>query len=189
MKNEYKICGDYTIIYLNRRNGDVLETFVDTEDLEKIQKHPYKWGPKFSKNTQTHYVNARHSKNKRLFLHRFILKTPEGYFTDHIDGNTLNNRKSNLRVCTIAENNQNKKAAYSNSKSGIRGVSFHKQTRKWQADLQMNGKTKYIGLYNSLKDAEIAIKKARALLMPFSQEALENKVKFYDSKTIKYNCA
>lgn len=76
---------------------------------------------------------------------------------DHINGNKLDNRKSHLRICTHQENGRNR-GYNKNSKSGIKGVSWHKGAKKWMANIFHNGKTVYIGLFSDKNDATKARK-------------------------------
>ena len=72
---------------------------------------------------------------------------------DHIDGNSLNNRIENLRATSRKQNLENRKGANKNSKTGIKGVRKHKETRKWRAEICHNGKVIHLGLYESIDDA------------------------------------
>lgn len=94
-------------------------------------------------------------KSKKIWLHREINATPTGKYTDHIDGNRLNNTRSNLRVCTYAENNKNAKTRKDN-KSGYRGVHWEKGCRKWRAVINNNGKRITIGMFDDVVAAAIA---------------------------------
>jgi len=77
------------------------------------------------------------------------MDTPKGMDTDHINGNGLDNRRSNLRVCTRAQNALNT-GAYSNNKSGFKGVSLdYKYKVKWRADIQVNGKQIFLGYFDT----------------------------------------
>ena len=89
-------------------NGTV--TMIDDEDYEKVI------GIKWAHNAKTNYIqgtkylgkiNGRY-KQQTIYLHVFLMGSPEGKHVDHIDGNKLNNRKENLRVCSRLENNRNK---------------------------------------------------------------------------------
>jgi hypothetical protein len=91
---------------------------------------------------------------------------------DHKNHNALDNTDDNLRVCTSAENQQNKKGAYANNKSGIRGVCWKKDNKKWLAHFQINGVKKHIGLFTNIEDAEQAVIEARMKHMPYSQESI-----------------
>jgi hypothetical protein len=83
----------------------------------------------------------------RVILSRILGREPEHREEcDHINGNGLDNRRSNLRLATKAENRRNKRR-YSNNRSGFKGVCRH--GRKWRADLQVNGKHHFLGLFTS----------------------------------------
>lgn len=77
---------------------------------------------------------------------------PDGQI-DHINGDKSDNRINNLRDVTSSENQQNKRAAASNSASGYLGVIFNKQCGKWQARITVVGKQYHIGLFDDPKDA------------------------------------
>lgn len=78
---------------------------------------------------------------------------------DHIDGNGLNNRISNLREAVHSENARNR-GAQRNSKSGIKGVSWHVESGRWQAKIQHHGKGKNLGYYATPEEAREAYCKA-----------------------------
>jgi 2'-5' RNA ligase len=83
----------------------------------------------------------------------------ESQKVDHINGDKLDNRNENLRLCTIAENIRNQKLR-KDSASGIQGVCFSKDKRKWRAHITINYKTKHLGYFNSKDDAAKARSKA-----------------------------
>lgn len=85
-------------------------------------------------------------------------KWPSGEI-DHIDGNPLNNRISNLRDVSRATNSKNRKK-YSTSTSGVPGVSFHRKTGKWQAGICDGSQKKYVGLFSTKAEACEAVKSA-----------------------------
>jgi hypothetical protein len=80
---------------------------------------------------------------------------PTGMIVDHIDRNPLNNLLSNLRLATIEQNNVNR-SVQSNNKSGVRGVSWCKITNKWKAQISLNKRKIYIGVYETIDEAKIA---------------------------------
>jgi len=88
---------------------------------------------------------------------------PIVFTLDHIDGNGKNNKWSNLRCVTPLENNRNLRKA-SNNTSGFTGVCWHEPTKKWQARIVVNKKTKSLGLYLSVEEAAIVRKNAEAML-------------------------
>lgn len=176
MKNRYEVRGEATAILLNRKNGEVLETLIDTADLEKVKQFPNTWCASWASSTQSYYCYGKlvmpDGQRKSILLHRWISNCPDNVQIDHFDNDTLNNRRmENLRFTLHEENHQNRSGAQRNSKSGIRGVSWHKHRRKWQALINVKGDRKFIGYFNSIYEAENAVKKARSRLMPFSKEA------------------
>jgi hypothetical protein len=78
---------------------------------------------------------------------------------DHIDQDSLNNRLSNLRDVTNAENGKNQKIAKNNS-SGVMGVCFRNDMQKWHARIEVNGKRIHLGLFDLKDDAIVARKNA-----------------------------
>jgi hypothetical protein len=83
------------------------------------------------------------------------MNTPNGMHTDHINGNCLDNRRGNLRVCTQAENKRNLSLSKRNS-SGFKGVYWSKERNKWH----VRAGSKHIGRYNNIIDAAKAYNQA-----------------------------
>jgi len=132
--------------------------FIDGEDFDKIKE--YTWGVNYNKNADSFYIktNKRLDINKRtvILLHRLIMNYPKNMVIDHINGNTLDNRKENLRVCTIGENSCNCKK-YSNGKlSKFKGVSFDKNVKKYKAYIKKNRKYIHLGYFMTEKEASEA---------------------------------
>lgn len=126
---------------------------VDDADFAELSK--FKWMA--VEDTRTFYA-ARHSPSKTrklIYMHRVIMKTPEKLKTDHIDGNGLNNRRKNLRICTDAENARNRQKPNNNT-SGLKCVSFYKKSKKWQAYIGVNKKQIHLGYFKTKEDALIA---------------------------------
>jgi len=95
---------------------------------------------------------------KNILMHRVILNAQEDMLVDHENGNTLDNRKSNLRQASHCENMRNRKIQ-SNNTSGFRGVSFHKLSKKWHAKISVNGYPKSLGYYETPKEASMVYEK------------------------------
>lgn len=123
---------------------------VDDEDFERLNK--VKWY--CSKNGYA--VRSAKKPNSEWtvlrMVHEIIGKPPRGFLVDHIDGNKLNNRKSNLRFCTPSQNLMNKGKPESNT-SGYKGVSWDKVNKKWKAEIKVNGKSKTLGRFLTPKIA------------------------------------
>lgn len=83
---------------------------------------------------------------------------PDGYFIDHINGDPFDNRISNLRLCSNAENQHNRKYS-SKSKSLVKGVSFASQQRKWKVTTRANGNYYHGGFYATKGEAAVAAAK------------------------------
>ena len=94
----------------------------------------------------------RDGKFSQVRLHRLILNAPKDIFVDHINGDKLDNRKSNLRLCSNAENMRNRNAPVNNT-SGYKGVSWMKTKMKWRARIKVFYKEIWLGLFNSKEDA------------------------------------
>ena len=92
---------------------------------------------------------------RSITMHRLILGATKGMKVDHRDGNGLNNQRHNLRAATNHQNLCNR-GAPSNNTSGFKGVSWHKRRNKWQANIGINYKKKYLGLFDSAIDAACA---------------------------------
>ena len=88
----------------------------------------------------------------RIRMSREVINCPNGYFVDHIDGNKLNNQKSNLRIATKSQNGMNRGRPASNT-SGYKGVSWDKHTLKWRAEIKANGKRYRLGRFLEKVDA------------------------------------
>ena len=90
-------------------------------------------------------------KQRTELLHRIIIGTV-GKETDHIDGDGLNNQRSNLRVCTHGQNMRNRKVQC-NNQSGVKGVTFEKNSNKWQTRICIEDQRIYLGTFTCLEDA------------------------------------
>lgn len=95
--------------------------------------------------------------------HRLIFLMHYGYmpeFIDHIDNNRSNNKIENLRQAT-REQNQRNRECNKNSTTKIKGVSFHKCSKKWIAQCRANGKNNYLGVYKTAEEAQKVVENFR----------------------------
>lgn len=125
-----------------------LFAIVDAADYEKLSK--YKWsasrrGPKV-------YASATIN-GRTVLMHRFLMRPPRGYWVDHIDGNGLNNRRCNLRVCTPGQNQANRRPCGGSS----RFVGVCRRGDKWEAWIKHRGKWYTLGRF----DDEVEAARAR----------------------------
>ena len=128
---------------------------VDDSDFEFLNK--FKWHYRDGYARRNIYLNGKQS--TWLIYWSVVGKPPRGLTVDHINGNTLDNRRENLRVCTRSENQRNR-GKIKNSTSGFKGVSWHKNVGKWQASIGIAGIMKYLGLFTNPEEAHKAYCKA-----------------------------
>lgn len=124
---------------------------VDDADYEKLSK--YKWhihkdlsGNLYARRTSS----GGRGKHFEISMSRQILGLEKGdrREVDHINHNTLDNRRDKLRICSHRQNSSNRKLR-SNTTSKYKGVCWHKLAKKWMAGIMIKGKSKYLGLYDS----------------------------------------
>ncbi|MGN6564386.1 MAG: HNH endonuclease [Thermomicrobiales bacterium] len=130
---------------------------IDDEDAERVLAH--KWHADVEDGGKRIYAvrNETIAKGKRRIvrLHRFLMGEPDGVEVDHRDGNTLNNRRSNLRLATRKENARNVRKRATN-RSGYKGVSWHARDRLWHARIMIDGRLISVGYFKNLDDAAAA---------------------------------
>ena len=111
---------------------------VDDEDYNRLIKH--KW---HLRDIKIMHAGTKVKIDGKWFekrMHHFLVDVPEGFEVDHIDQNGLNNQKLNLRVVTHSQNMMNRNS-FKGSSSKYKGVSWHKQCKKWFAQIVLNKKT------------------------------------------------
>lgn len=131
-------------IQLSGKNGLGKRTLVDDSTLKQ-------YGHLTWYLSDTGYAVRRNkSEGGTVRLHRLVVNAPEGMVVDHLNGDKLDNRASNLRVCTQAENTRNRK--------GTVGVCFDKSRQKWLASYR----GKFYGRYSTRQEAERAYQLAKS---------------------------
>lgn len=162
---------DVRIIPLTR--GQV--ALVDEQDWLLLSSH--KWHALKIGNVFYAARSVRDENGKRCFLymHREILGAGKEAFVDHIDGNGLNNRRTNLRLATKQQNSFNQRPR-SSSKSGYKGVHWHKGARKWRAQITTGGVCRHLGYFDCIESAARAYDDAAQQLHgDFARSNLEGK--------------
>jgi len=123
---------------------------VDAEDYDWLSQ--YKWCA--AKDRKTYY--AQRCKNGKIVrMHREIMRAPKGEICDHRNHNGLNNRKSNLRLCTNAQNQYNKRPKNGCS-SRYKGVVLRKDCKRWRAKIGFEGKRIHLGYFDDEMAAAMA---------------------------------
>lgn len=125
---------------------------VDDEDYEHLMQ--WKW----------YYASIGYAvrlalpRGSRILMHRVILTPPIGMVSDHINGDRLDNRRCNLRVCTYSQNMMNKKKSWGNSR--YKGVSWSKKYQKWEGHIMVEGKKKFLGYFDTEEVGALAYNEA-----------------------------
>lgn len=115
-------------------------------------------------------------KSKNLFLHREIMKVSDNLIVDHINGNPLDNRKCNLRICNNSENTRNRDKSKNNT-SGYKGVCFvkNKKQKQWVSKIKYNYKSITLGYFHTKEEAAKVYNKAA--IKYFGEFAKLNEIK------------
>ena len=120
---------------------------VDVDDFERLNK--YKWHC-------THYNYAKRAiykkykkgrKKVEIYMHKEVCPAPSGMVADHINRNSLDNRKANLRPATQKQNVWNRKFIRKGGKTRYNGIRWDKNREKWQVRLTVNGRRESFGYY------------------------------------------
>lgn len=126
---------------------------VDDADYETLNK--YKWTAAANSRQKRFYALrkvVKNGKSKTVWMHRFICDAPKGLMVDHVNGNSLDNRRCNLRQCNGSQNMINQGLIVTN-KSGFKGVSWNKKKRKWTAAISWKNKQIHIGVFGEKENA------------------------------------
>lgn len=132
------------------KKGKGLYAVVDKSDYEKVSR--YRW----------HYSNGYAVSDFDVSMHRFIMNPPQNLVIDHINHNRLDNRRSNLKICTSFENSQNRlhaKATYGN-------VYSNKNVTRWYASNMIDGKRTRSKYYDTFEEAQNALFLMRQGIIP-----------------------
>jgi len=124
---------------------------VDDSDFEFLSQWKWSYASGYAQRNQSSVSGARNG----IKMHQAIIPTRKGLEVDHIDGNSLNNQRSNLRVCTHAQNCRNQKLRC-DSRTGVKGVDFHKKTGKYRARVTVKYQVINLGLFETLEEAKNA---------------------------------
>lgn len=147
---------------------------VDPEDAWLLE---YKW--RVQQCGKRNVYAARWSrrdcagKYNLLLLHRVVVGVSSGISVDHINGNGLDNRRRNLRLASVTENNRNQRLISTNT-SGFKGVSRARGAKKWFTHIHHDGRNIHLGYFESVVEAALAYDKAATEL--YGEYALTNEM-------------
>lgn len=144
--NEYNERENYIEMVIFSKGKKII-VLIDKDDYSKVKN--------IKRGMSNKYIDGSVGK-----LHRFVMNlTDPNLQVDHINGNTLDNRKHNLRICTNQQNNFNK-GLYRHNTSGVTGVTYASNIKKWIARIKISGKTINLGSFEDKGDAIKARRKA-----------------------------
>ena len=149
--NDYVIEGDVVRFNTyNRDNTKSGEFIIDLEDIEKVKY--LKW----RLDTNSRVITGNQHKKLHIYLSRYLMGLERGddLVVDHINGDWYDNRKSNLRVCTQAENLLNRNVI--NSVSTYKGVFYDKERSRWEVEIRYHGKKYHLKRWRLLQEAVYA---------------------------------
>lgn len=156
-KNVIKEDAVGTYIEISSPRHGIKKCYIDKEDVGEVQEH--RWCVikyKRKKQEDVFYVRCKikvNDKWKTKSLHRFLTKAEDGLQIDHIDGNPLDNRRSNLRAVTHQQNHFNRTSA--------RGCYWNKLLKKYQAQITVDGKQIHLGCFDTEQEARAAYLEAK----------------------------
>lgn len=165
LKRSIRIDGDVAYVPLTKG----YEAVIDAADVSLVSGRNWRADVRRHRDGSIRTVYAIGSerlsdgKERTVLMHRVIACTPDRLETDHIDSNGLNNRRSNLRPATVAQNQYNRRLGTGNT-SGFKGACWHKPIGKWVAQIKLNGKTRHLGYYDTIEKAADAYAAASAEL-------------------------
>ena len=145
--NKYIQKDGYCEIHItNKLSNRYTITLISNEDVEKVKLG--NWGACYDKTIDGFYIRGQLNK-KTVQLHRYIIDCPKELQVDHINHNTLDNRRENLRACTNNENQLNKtNSVYFDAFNNTNGISYNKESNKYILAIG-----RYIGSYKTKEDA------------------------------------
>lgn len=139
------------------------EVRCDLDDLQVLKG--YRWrivGLSARKGRKLKYAAAYHWTEKGpryLYMHRLLSDAPKGFEVDHINGDTLDNRRDNLRIATPSQNRANS-GLWACNHSGFRGVCLNKKSNRWVVKFRANNKRIHVGTFDCPIEAAKAYNKA-----------------------------
>ena len=143
---------DYAVIRINSNTYGIIDYKIDLDDIERCDQYVWTAMRTTLKQSKNYFYAKTEGNYGYRMLHRFIMNAPDEYVVDHINNDTTDNRKSNLRICTFQANCRNRRLS-SNNTSGYTGVTWIKKSSKWMAYIHVKDKYKNLEYFNDIQDA------------------------------------
>lgn len=145
--NKIIIKEEYAEIVINSKKHGIQKVIIDIEDVQKVKNINWCIRKQTRNKSFTYYV---FTVNNKIYmqLHRYLMNCPNDMTIDHINHNTLDNRKCNLRICSHSINNKNRKTKASTGETNI-----YFENNKYRVRIQKNYKNIDYGRYNTLEEA------------------------------------
>ena len=148
--NIYILKEKYAEIIINSKKYGVKKVKIDIEDVEKCKQITWH----YSNSKDIPYICGK-VKKKNIKIHRYLLNLRDrDLVVDHINRDSLDNRKSNLRIANYQENSFNRSLRSDNS-TGVAGINYHKTNNKWRAKIRYNGIDIHLGYFSDINEAII----------------------------------
>ncbi len=158
-----KVLGEAAFLPLTRKAPHLPRRYalIDIEDFERVTRSKWYATPAgYVRATSGKFLAAHH-----MTLHRYVCRVEREERLDHESGDTLDNRKQNLRVATAAENARNtRRQTFPGKTSRFKGVCWSARAERWLAKITANGERTYLGQFSSEEDAALAYDKAAVQL-------------------------
>jgi hypothetical protein len=145
--------GDVATMFIFRKDGKMIQVLLDTEDVSRVQGAMWQ----AQRSGDGMYASRSVTRSGILlheYLHRFLLDAPSDMKVDHINHNTLDNRKINLRIVNDSDSMLNRRGPTKKNTSGFRGVSFAKSCSKWEARVQ----GKVLGYFSTAEEVAAVVR-------------------------------
>lgn len=148
-----EIKDEHAVINIDSPSHGHFDILIDLEDVDRCKD--ITWSiQRIRYGKEKEYYMFYATSHKTGMLHRYVVNAPKGVIADHKDGNTYDNRKSNIRICDYTGNNRNA-GLHVNNKSGHKGVIwyYYHDVNKWWASICVDRKIKSLGYHDKYDDA------------------------------------
>lgn len=145
-RNKITIKKDYAIIHTKSKRHGEQDFFINLEDVNLVKDITWR-----ADGYEPHIYARAWINGKNIRLHRYLLNPPKNKVIDHIDRNTRNNKRSNLRICSTLDNGQNK-SMYKTNNLKCKNIHYAKYSNKYHLQIRRKG-ISFSKYFNSIDDA------------------------------------